>query len=207
MLERSPLTRLSEPSGKPDFHAPRRLLRAAALFAILLAVSGCATAPSFLYPPTKQQTSALRLAEVMQLATREQIVGFGKDYQRLLASGYADSQLVAGSVAAGQVYCCGGLISRTEGLEFYVPPDLGVYPGDIVEVRLGREASKSDPGVVNAAIRVRERMDSPEKHCGWVPQNDKLWMRVLYCDWMESEGWTHKEGIGEPWVKLAPASK
>ena len=176
----------------------------AALVAVLFGTSGCAATSSNLYPPKKQQTSALRLVEVMQLASREEIVGFGKDYKRLLASGYADSQLVGGSVAVGQIYCCGGMISRTETLWFYVPPDLSIDPGDIVEIRLGQEAGGQAPGVVNVATRLRERMDAPEKHCGWVPNNDKLWMRVLYCDWMESEGWTHKEGIGEPWVKLAP---
>ncbi len=58
---------------------------------------------------------------------------------------------------------------------------------------------------MNVATRVRERADATERHCGWDPPSPRAWMRVIYCDWMPAEGWTHKKGIGNPWIKTAGA--
>jgi hypothetical protein len=33
--------------------------------------------------------------------------------------------------------------------------------------------------------------------------NDKLWRRVLYCDWMPAEGWTLKTGAYKTWLERA----
>jgi len=82
------------------------------------------------------------------------------------------------------------------------PPSVEV--GDIAEIKMGRQSSKTDLGEVNIATRVRERKDAKEASCRWDPPNERLWMRVLYCDWMRGEGWTHKKGLHETWLKRAP---
>jgi hypothetical protein len=84
---------------------------------------------------------------------------------------------------------------------FYVPPDKPVNPGDIVEIRMGSAPTKKDPGKVNVLVGIRQKKDAPESHCSWDPPNDSLWRRVLYCDWMPTEGWTLKKGAYNTWLK------
>ena len=86
---------------------------------------------------------------------------------------------------------------------FYVPPDKPVKLGDIVVIRMGHESTKKDPGKVYVLIEVREKNDAPDSRCSWDPPDDKLWRRVLYCDWMPSEGWTLKTGAYKTWLKRA----
>lgn len=171
---------------------------------ILVPITVLASSSS-LYPSKKKEAGALKLAQVTGLASRAEIVAFKKDYQRLLDSGLPDSALVDRSIGAGRVYCCGGLPAAThlDELWFYVPPDIPVEPGDFVEIRLGQEPGKKSAGRVNAVTQARERVNATERRCRWEPPNDRLWMRVIYCDWMTAEGWTHKNGIGNPWIKPA----
>jgi hypothetical protein len=182
--------------------------RAAALsvLAIALVPALCLAASSTLYPPSKKEAGALRLAQVMALAKRSDIVGLGKDYQRLLAAGLPDSVLVDHSIAAGRVFCCNGLVEKTNQIWFYVPPGVDAQLGDIVEMRLGREPGKHEAGTVNVVTRVRDRASAAEHPCRWEPPNDRLWMRVLNCDGLAEAGWTHKNGIGQPWLMMPPDS-
>jgi hypothetical protein len=41
-------------------------------------------------------------------------------------------------------------------------------------------------------IEVRQKKDAPDSRCSWEPPDDKLWRRVLCCDWMAAEGWILK---------------
>jgi hypothetical protein len=159
---------------------------------------------SRLYPPSKDQAGALRLAQVVQTATREEILKLTTQREHLLASGLQDSDFKDGSLAMGRVYCCHPSTEEGTAIWFYVPPDKPVNPGDIVEVRMGREASKNDPGRVNALVQIRQKKDAAESHCSWDPPKDFLWRRVLYCDWMPTEGWTLAKGSHNTWLKRAP---
>jgi|SRR5215471_6864459 len=159
---------------------------------------------SKLYPPSKDQAGALRLAQVMQTATREEILKLTTQREHLLASGLQDSDFKDGSLAMGRVYCCHPSTDEGTAIWFYVPPDKPVNPGDIVEVLMGREANKKDPGKVNALVEIRQKKDAAESHCSWDPPKDFLWRRVLYCDWMPAQGWILTKGSHTTWLKRVP---
>lgn len=172
-------------------------------FVLTFAITSCATG-SKVYPPYKNEAGSLRLVQVMQLASRQEIVNLGVHYKYLLASGLQDSDLQDKRLGAGRVYCCGGPAEEGMGIWFYIPPGLEVAPGDIVEIKMGREPSGNDSGMINTATRVRQRKEASNPQCRWVPDNENLWMRVLYCDWMEAEGWIEKKGFESTWLKPAP---
>ena len=175
------------------------------IFGLFSASSSAGT--TRLYPPTKDEAGTLRLAQVVELATREQILKAGFVSQQLLASGLKDSDLKDGSVAVARVNCCHQATEVGSALMFYVPPDVALEIGDIVEVRMGREATKTAPGAVNTAVQVREKKEAPDSQCLWDPPNNLMWGRVLYCKWMPAEGWTLKNGLHKTWLKRGPDAK
>jgi len=139
----------------------------------------------------------------MQTATREEILKLTTQREHLLASGLQDSDFKDGSLAMGRVYCCHASTDEGTALWFYVPPDAPVQVGDIVVIRMGRESTKKDPGKVNVLLEVRQKKDAPDSRCSWAPPDDKLWRRILYCNWMPAEGWTLKKGAYKTWLKPA----
>ena len=175
---------------------------------ILAFASLCLTASSFaatsrLHPPHKNQTGALRVTQVSQLASREQILR-DPNYTLLLASGLEDAELRDGSLGVGKTFCCG---KTDQGLMmyFYIPPDVEVDLGDVVEVRMGRKSKGKDAGELNTVTRVRVPFEEAQDVCRWDPPDDSLWRRVLYCDWMEEEGWVlFTKGMSKAWLKPAP---
>ena len=179
----------------------RKRQPAVLLLMICLACAISNAETSKLYPPSKDEAGALRLAQVMQTATREAILKLTTQREHLLASGLQDSDFKDGSLAIGRVYCCHASTDEGTGMWFYVPPDKPVNPGDIVEIRMGRASSKNDPGKVNVVVEIREKKEDPVSHCSWDPPKDFLWRRVLYCDWMPREGWALKKGAYNTWLK------
>ncbi len=194
--------------SKTPRHRRCSILRPLPLFVLIALASGIANAgTSRLYSPSKDEFGALRLVQVMNVGTRAEILDLGVNLQNLLASGLKDSDLKDGSVANGRINCCHRSTDIGTAMMFYVPPDISVEVGDIVEVRMGREATKKDPGVVNTAVRVREKNDAPDSQCSWDPPNATMWARVLYCKWMPTEGWTLKKGLYKTWLKPATDAK
>ncbi len=169
---------------------------------IMVSLASCSSV-SRVHPPTADDAGVVRLAEVMQIATRQQIVALGSHYNHLLAAGITDSDLRDGSLGAGRVYCCGGPPEQGAAIWFYIPRELNIQVGNIVEVKMGRQPADSDPGVVNSAIRVRH-LNMSQGPCRWSPERDGLWMRVIHCDWMEREGWVERDGLYNTWFKPAP---
>ncbi len=195
-------------SNSPASRRRFRKRQPAVLFIMIClacAVSNAGT--SKLYPPAKDETGALRLAQVMQTATREEILKLTVQRQHLLASGLQDSDFQDGSLAMGRVYCCHPSTDEGTAVWFYVPPDAPVQLGDIVVIRMGRESTKKDSGKVNVLIEVRQKKDAPNPQCSWDPPNDRLWRRLLYCGWMPAEGWTLKTGGHKTWLKRASDAK
>jgi hypothetical protein len=91
-------------------------------------------------------------------------------------------------------------------LAFYVPTDFRVAMGDVVEIVLGRTATKKerkkgDQGTMNRVAQIRDSFESEAGSCRWDPENETLWMRVLYCDWMPGEGWQYRGGLSNGWFK------
>lgn len=180
------------------------------LFIPLLA--GCAPHALRIQSDVVVQPDALRLAQVMVVATRDDIVR-AEAYEAILTAGVPDEDLSDGSVVLARVYCCGG-ISQNLSEEFQhrtmllVPKGMKVGLGDIVELRVGRPPREGDGGKLNTVTRLVQAVDEQERRsreksetCWWDPKDDRLWLRVLYCDWMPTEGWKKQEGSYPAWFK------
>lgn len=151
---------------------------------------------------------SLVMGMVIHLGEREEIVATGEAglFGSLRASGISEEEITDGSVAVAMIYCCRGKFSRTTMLYFYVPAELALAEGDVVEIELGRgttrkQRKQGDRGTLNRASRVRDSFEQPTGACRWDPENDALWMRVIYCDWMLGEGWLQRGGLDKHWYR------
>ena len=183
--------------------------RIIALVLLLLPfVSACST------PPLRIQSDvvsagSLRVAQVVFIASREQILKV-EAYTSIIAAGIADSDLTDGSVVMARVYCCGGIGKELSSefvtrLMLYVPKGLQLGLGDFVEVKVGRPPEHGDSGRLNTVTRVVAKYeDNKTSSCWWDPRDDRLWLRIVYCEWMSNEGWIKQGGISPGWFKPAP---
>ena len=176
-----------------------------ALFMIIFLTSAISSAStSRLYPPSDDEAGGFRLVQVMQLATREEILKLTDQLEHLHASGLKDSDFKDGSLAVARIFCCNQSTEEGTAIWFYAPPDLQVKQGDLVVVRMGRKANKKDPGTVNTAVEIREHEGTPNSQCSWDPPDNRKWRRLLYCSWMPAEGWKLKKSfLHETWFKPA----
>ena len=184
----------------------RSVCRMLSIAAVLSALSPAALAKE----KPHQAPGVHKLAMVVRLATAAETEATGESgaYGRMRAEGIPGEDIVRnGSVAMGIVYCCGGKISEKTRLMFYVPPALTLAVGDVVEVKLGRTADrkKRDPSLINRAVARHESLEDASGECRWLPENDALWMRVLYCEWMEARGWAYAGGLEPTWYLPAAA--
>ena len=145
---------------------------------------------------------SLRAGEVVHVGTREQVVTGGWAYDVLLAARIPDSEITDGSVVIVRVFCCGGDIEEATFLNVYVPPDKKASAGDIVEIWSGQMLEKEEPlgPFPNTVTRVLERGSSTQGACRWSPDKPGLHGRVIFCDWMPSEGWIQQEGLYPVWI-------
>lgn len=178
------------------------------LFLALLAVTGCSN--NLRIHSDFVPAGSVRLAQVMVFGKRAEIVQARPLFDAILAAGIPDSEIVDGSVAMARIFCCGGLTDnlsseKVNSLIIYVPKGVTVALGDIVEVRVGHPPEKGDAGKVHMVTRVVQKYGGSEERCWWDPKNDRLWLRVLYCDWMPNEGWIKQGGTNPAWYKLAPS--
>ncbi len=147
---------------------------------------------------------SLRLAQVAYVAPREEVLANEFAVLSLQASGISESDIHDGSLAIGRVECCGGSNEEATAVLFYVPKEVKAELGDIVEIRSGSVREVGNPGgPVNMLTRIREKYGDDDSQCRWDPPNTRLWMRILYCDWMRAEGWTlERDGLAKYWIKL-----
>lgn len=150
---------------------------------------------SRLYPNDAPENS-LRLVEVQGLASRSDIQNNRYIYEPLAAAGIQDAGTRDGSIGGGRVYCCGGKMDEAFFHYFFIPAEIEVEAGDIVEIRTG-SLPKGGVSSVNTIVRVVQRKDDPAGTCRWEPP-DGHYGRVLYCDWMPKTGWVKYKGT---WVK------
>jgi len=159
---------------------------------------GCASVPRS--GPNFVPPGSYRMAQVVATAKRSEILGTPA-YKLLLDGGITDGQIIDGSAAAAMVYCCGKSHSLATAIVFYVPPDVTIHQGDVVEIKTGGEPNGSRYGTVNVVKDIRETRQNFPTHCHWLPSDEnegtsrELWGRVLYCDWMAQEGWTEKSNL------------
>ena len=168
--------------------------------------SSCASTAIMPIHPVWVPDDSHRLVEVVHIGTKEEIVGNRKEiYDQLLASGIPEQDIGDGSVAVGFVFCCGKRLAQATRNLFYVPKDLHVELGDVVEIKSGRLPRDGNPGTVNRAVKVRQKVDATVGVCRWDPPDQKL-EQVLYCEWMPTEGWTFEPnriplGATQSWIK------
>ena len=146
---------------------------------------------------------SIRLVEVDGIAKREEVLNMPLVYSSFNEMGVLDSEIRDGSLASGRAYCCGGPI---ESIWFFVPQPLKVSVGDVVEVWSGAPVNRGDQPTTqpNTAIRIHPKLSSADSQCRWEPENPRLWLRVLHCNWMESEGWIQQDSALYPvWVNPA----
>jgi hypothetical protein len=148
---------------------------------------------------------SLRLAQVAYIAPRAEILANKFAVQTLIDSGISEATIQDGSLVVGRVECCGGPNEKGTAPIFYVPKDITLEIGDIVEVRSGAAGESENPGgPVNMLTRIREKQGDHDRQCRWDPPKTYLWMRILYCDWMQAEGWTlEKDGLSKYWIKVS----
>jgi hypothetical protein len=184
------------------------LLRITTLVLSLLPVlAGCSKPlriQSDFVPP-----GSLRVAQVTMFAQREDILKSEALYKSIIAAGVADSDLVDGSVVVARIYCCGGISKElssevSNSLVLYVPKEIKVGLGDFVEVKVGRPPKNGDKGSLNTVTRVVAKYKEKPETCWWDPKDDRLWLRVIYCDWMGKEGWHKQGGVNPAWFKPVP---
>jgi hypothetical protein len=179
---------------------------------LALILSGCASAPPVIFPHTPDHAGALRVTEIMDLVSGKE---FSEEFFQVTKdnSGFSDMNIRQGAMAAGRMYCCGGPNEMTNIAMIFVPQEVSVNLGDIVEVKMGKAPERGKPGIVNIATRVREKHDGKylpkwgssdngaSSSCRWIPERPNLWGRILYCDWMKEEGWIEYDGFWETWMK------
>ena len=158
---------------------------------------------------------ALHLGQVIAAAKRDEIFKMKLLYEAVKTTGIDDADIVDGSVVAARIFCCGGITKELSAevrnsLFLYVPKGQDVGPGDIVELRVGHPAEGSNPAVMNSVTRIVQKSGKEDGTCWWDPKNDRLWQRILYCEWMPKEGWVKQGGMTPAWFKplsADPASK
>ena len=171
---------------------------------LLPLLAGCSSYASRLHAESVPPGS-LRLAQVAVVVPRAEILTSDFAVRSLQASGISESDIQDGSITVGRVECCGGSNEEKTAAFFYVPKDIHVEVGDIVEIRTGSKRTAKEPsGPVNMLTRIREKPGDNNLQCRWDPPQTYLWRRILYCDWMPAEGWTlESDWLAKYWVKLS----
>jgi len=180
---------------------------ASMILLVTLLFTGCGTKNAIrLYHSDDIPHKSHQLAEVMALGSRADILSRPVYYQAALSAGLADRDIRDGSIGIGRVYCCGGEGTPEMKLaaSFYIPPEHHVEVGDVVEFRVGKVPEDNRPGELNTVVKVRHKKGMESGACRWLPDTPPgLWMRVIYCDWMESEGWRKGGSFQPEWYKPA----
>ncbi len=181
-----------------------RFLRLSAITLTILLSIGCAKTLR-IYGADLKQEKGHQVTEIMDMGSREEILGIKELHDALSAAGVTSEDIKDGSVAVGRNFCCGGegTVETEAPAWIYVPPSMSVERGDIVEFVVGAGPNGPANQRLNTAIRVRHKNGINTNECRWEPDNPALWMRVIYCPWMEDEGWIKGSGLNPVWYKEA----
>ena len=186
-----------------------RPYRFVALALLLLAFLPACSTPFRRIQSDVVPAGSLRVAQVIDVGKRADILKNEELYKDIMAAGIPDSDVVDGSVVAVRIYCCGGP-SKELSAEYaemrvlYVPKDIRATLGDFVEVKVGRSPVSGDGGRLNTVTRVVAKQGDKPEICWWDPKDPRLWLRVPYCEWMPKEGWIKQGGKSPAWYKPAP---
>ena len=171
----------------------------------LLWLTGCASGPRIQtdhIPPGSSRLTQLCLKLSQTNILKDQLL-----CDILLSSGIKESEIKDGCIGLGRIYCCDGPNEIPTAVAFYIPAEIPVTIGDLVEIRVGHPPKNGGPGVLNTLTRVREPFGDEHGVIQRVPNNNRLWRRILYADWMPVEGWVYQRGIWNTWYKPPPENK
>ena len=171
---------------------------------LLPLLGGCAPRNSRfhaqLVPP-----GSLRVAQVTHFVPRATVLSAEFVVQSLQASGIGEADIGDESIAGGRVECCGGPNEQETAPMFYVSKGIKVQIGEVVEIHSGSHGDLKKPsGPVNMLTRIREKQNDYGRQCRWDPPNPEFRGRILYCDWMQAEGWTlENNGLSKYWIQVS----
>ena len=165
-------------------------------------MAGCSTTPK-IYGADLKEARVHQVTEIMAIASKEEITHLKFLYDPLVRSGISEADIQNGSVAVGRVYCCGGegTVESAVNAVVYVPPDITVSSGDIVEFVVGAGPDAPRHERLNRVVKVRHKDGIASTGCRWEPEDPGLWMRVIHCPWMAEEGWIKGGGLSPVWYK------
>jgi len=165
-------------------------------------IAGCSSTPR-IYGGSLKEARAHQVTEIMEIASKEQIIFNKPLYDPLIQADISESDIQNGTVAVGRVYCCGGegTVEYQVTAVVYVPSNITVNRGDILEFVVGAGSDAPKHEQINRAVKVRHEDGIASRECRWEPENPRLWMRVIYCPWMEQEGWKKGGGLSPVWYK------
>lgn len=159
-------------------------------------------AGSRLQPRFEKDAGIHRLAQVTRIASRLDVLQMGEQRQLLMDAGIPDAGLGDKRVVSARVYCCGGPNEESEAIWAYVPTSIDVVVGDVIEVRMGdSKANHGNLALVSVVLKVRATPDEVPGKCHWDPPDEGKWARNLFCEGIEQEGWVHRGGIYNMWMK------
>ncbi|MGA7983758.1 MAG: hypothetical protein WCA01_01105 [Burkholderiales bacterium] len=167
-----------------------KAFRISSVASLVLIAGGCQS-----IIPNQTPDYSLRLAQIVEYATRNQILAEKPLHEAIKKAGGDLEKVGNSSFAAGRVQCCGGPNERETAIAFFIPEGITTQLDDVVEIRSG---GSKESGVINVVTRVRDG-----SKCRWVPEDPRLWRRVLYCDGLKDEGWEQQTGLWNFWIKRA----
>ena len=85
-----------------------RILATWSAVCLVVLFAGCAHVASLRVYPDDVPAASLRLAQVIAVATRAEVIQEKPYYEALLKSGIPDADIRDGSFAVGRIHCCGG---------------------------------------------------------------------------------------------------
>ena len=169
-------------------------------------LTGCQSGNMRLYGD-RVPAGSLRLAWVMGVGSRKEILESSWGREILTGTAIKETEIRDGSGVMTAIYCCGGPNEKGEARVVYVPAGITVERNDIVEVRVGHPPEGDKLGTPNTVTRIRQRAGEVGGSCRWDPPDERLWVRILYADWMPAEGWVRQGGLFPAWYKPPTAGK
>jgi hypothetical protein len=174
-------------------------IRWTAAFAIGVGLNACGTAPT-----KAEEYGVLRAAGVLDVSTATDFKEHKALHDTYAAAGVDESQMVDGASIAARTQCCRPDMQNSGPVVLYNAQHFKIEVGDLVEFRVGGANSKDHKNELNVVTRVLQHGEPADGECWWDPRNPNLWRRVVYCKWMQKEGWIWEDSLGDPgWYKPA----
>jgi hypothetical protein len=185
--------------GLPGVRAVVPTVRRGGIVVLGLTLHGCSSTPA---NTETVQYGVLRAAGVAYISTADDFKAHKTLHDTYAASGVAESDMVDGASVVARTQCCRPDTENSGPVVLYNQQHLPVSVGDFVEFRVGGLKSPDHKSELNVITRVLQHGEPEDGACWWEPRNPALWRRIVYCEWMQKEGWTRDDNWRYPgWYK------